>query len=79
VLAEALVAPLASVTGSPKLAPSTMNWTVPVAVPTGARTVAVKVRALPLSEGLAGDAETEVMVSGSIPTTWYSVPSQSFE
>jgi hypothetical protein len=56
--------PPESVTGAPKLEPSTINWTVPVGVPTAgeaAPTVAVNVTDCPVIEGLT-DEITAVFV-----------------
>ncbi len=63
--------PAVGVTGSPRLEPSTTNWTAPPAVPapggTGA-TVAVKCTDCPNSEGFA-EEPTVVLVSACL-TSW---------
>jgi hypothetical protein len=62
--------PPLSVTGVPRVAPSTLNWTVPVA-PAGL-TVAVKVTPWPKVEGLADEATVVVLAAWF--TCWVTVP-----
>jgi hypothetical protein len=53
--------PALSAAGPPTFVPSISNWTVPVGVPAGEVTVAVKVTLCPKAEGFAED-ETTVVV-----------------
>jgi hypothetical protein len=69
-LIAALVAcPLTRVTGEPEGEPSTVNWTVPLAV--DGVTVAVKVMPSPKTDGLAEDA-TAVLELAAF-TVWVRV------
>jgi hypothetical protein len=68
-IAALLAWPLTSVTGEPEGEPSTLNWTVPVAV--DGVTVAVKVTAWPKVDGLTDEATAVVLVA--LLTVWVRV------
>ena len=72
-LVLSVATPARRATGRPLATPSIENWTVPVGVPPGPLTVAVKVSASPKVEGLALSVSVMTVALAAALTTWVQV------